>query len=229
MVRRARPETPVRRKPVRRESVRRESVTLLSRLRYVVVRTGRAEARDVASRAHAVHAPGPGGTQGDRDPRRAASRTPRRLSKRRRLQHRRLLRDVQVVHQHDALVRVEEPVAPALEAVVARGVRVVAVQQLDVADFELLVRLANSLAILLLLPVVPVLAEETHSLAVEQVQRAGWRRDRRGRAELELVLTIVQQDIAHLGVLQPADARLSQEVDNVRSIGPVGANHRRFN
>jgi hypothetical protein len=56
-----------------------------------------------------------------------------------------------------------------------------------------------------------------------------WRRDRRGRAELELVLTIVQQDIAHLGVLQPADARLSQEVDNVRSIGPVGANHRRFN
>jgi hypothetical protein len=69
------------------------------------------------------------------------------------------------------------PVAPALESVVACGVRVVAVQKLDVADFELLVRLANRLAVLLLLPVVPVLAEETHRLAVEQEQRAGCARD----------------------------------------------------
>ena len=56
-----------------------------------------------------------------------------------------------------------------------------------------------------------------------------WRRDRRGRAEPEFVLPIVQQDIAHLGVLQPADARLPQEVDDVRSVRPVGGNQRGFN
>ena len=59
-----------------------------------------------------------------------------------------------------------------------------------------------------------------------EAARRTWRRDRRGRAEPEFVLPIIQRRYRHLGVLQPADARLPQEVDDVRSVGPVGGNAR---
>jgi hypothetical protein len=90
------------------------------------------------------------------------------------------------MHQDDALVAVEEPVAPALEPVVLGGVRVVAVQELDVANLELLVRLSYRLAVLLLLPVVAILAEEPDGLAVEQEDRAGcvWSGGGRGGVSL---------------------------------------------
>jgi hypothetical protein len=50
---------------------------------------------------------------------------------------------------------------------------VVAIQQLDVANLQLLVRLPHGLAVFLLLPLVPVLAEESHDFAIEQEQRSG--------------------------------------------------------
>jgi hypothetical protein len=50
--------------------------------------------------------------------------------------HRRFPAHLEVVHQHHALVRVKEPVTPALEPVILRGVRIVTVQKLHVADLK---------------------------------------------------------------------------------------------
>mmetsp|Transcript_3991 Transcript_3991/g.16275 ORF Transcript_3991/g.16275 Transcript_3991/m.16275 type:complete len:244 (-) Transcript_3991:212-943(-) len=132
-------------------------------------------------------------------------------------------RGVEVMHQDDALVAVEEPVAPALEPVVLCGVRVVAVQELDVANLELLVRLSHRLAVLLLLPVVTVLTEEPDGLAVEQEDRAGrWPHGRR-LAQREAVRSVVEQHVAHFGVLEPPGPRLVEHLDHVRARATVGA------
>ena len=91
------------------------------------------------------------------------------------------VRDAEVMHEDETLVRVQEPVAPTLEPIVLGGVRVVAVEELDVANLELLVRLAHRLTVFLFLPVVAVLAEEADSLSVEEVERAGCAEGRGGR------------------------------------------------
>jgi hypothetical protein len=109
-----------------------------------------------------------------RNGRTGASSPERAVPRRRRRLRRGFRGDKQVVHQNHALVRVQKPVTPSLELGVLRGVRVVAVQKLHVPDLELFVRLTDRLAVLLLLPVVPVLAEKTNRLAVEQEQGSGW-------------------------------------------------------
>lgn len=50
--------------------------------------------------------------------------------------------------------------------------------------------------------------------------RTVWR-DRRGLREVEVVLPVVEQDVAHFRVFQPPRFRLPKQVDDVRSTGAI--------
>ncbi len=111
--------------------------------------------------------------------------------------------------------RIKHPVTSPLETRIVLTMCIVAVQHINATCFQALVRLSNRLAILLLAPIVSVFPEVAQRLPVEQEHGATARLHWRHWIQLEPVLAVVAQNLAHLQRPQPSALSFCKDLTNI--------------